>query len=117
MASRMKKRARRGSSRKRIPRKHKPNTSKTLLFPWQVAEELLISETSVLRLIALGPGSGGIRGISIGAPGSLRPRKLVHVDDLRAYIAKQRGEEAAVWEDASMESSRHAGPREEQSNE
>jgi hypothetical protein len=72
-------------------RRHRQNTSKTLLFPWQVADELLVSETEVYTLMALGAARGGIRCLIIGDAGSKKPRKLVHKDDVRIFQDFRRG--------------------------
>ena len=61
---------------------HRENKSEFALFPWQVAEQLLIAERTVYSLIAMGE----LRGMRIG-----RGRVIIHKKDLEEYVAKKRG--------------------------
>jgi len=84
------------SARKRKPRqvtpvRHRENTSTIVLYPHQVADELLVSEDEVYRQMALGIERGGIRGICLGDPNSSRPRKVIHRKDFDIFIRFKRG--------------------------
>jgi hypothetical protein len=88
--------AKKSLGKKRHPRtvtpvRHRENTSSICLFPHQVADELLISEEQVYRLMALGVEQGGLRAICLGDPASARPRKVVHREDFALYVRHKRG--------------------------
>jgi hypothetical protein len=78
--------------RKRQSVKHRVNTSAVAMFPYEVAEQLLISEAEVYKLMAIGPEHGGIRAICLGDVNSARPRKIVLRVDLDAFIEKKTGQ-------------------------
>jgi hypothetical protein len=61
------------------------------MMPYEVAEQLLISEREAYTLMALGAERGGIRAICIGSANSARPRKIVHREDFALYVEFKRG--------------------------
>jgi hypothetical protein len=79
------------AKRKRQPVKHRQNTSTIVLYPYEVAEQLLVSEAEAYKLMAIGPAAGGIRAMCLGDPNSARPRKIVHRDDFSAFVRYKRG--------------------------
>jgi hypothetical protein len=82
--------------KKRAPKKgqlvkHRENTSTIVLYPYEVARELLISEAEAYKLMALGPSHEGIRAMCLGDPAGKRPRKIVHREDLASFVRFKRG--------------------------
>jgi hypothetical protein len=71
--------------------KHRENTSTIVMYPYEVARQLLISEAEAYKQMAIGPEHGGIRAMCIGDPNGVRPRKIVHRDDLAAFVRFKRG--------------------------
>jgi hypothetical protein len=89
--SRAPKSARKRKTRQVTPVRRRENTSTIVLYPHQVADELLVSEDEVYRQMALGIERGGLRAICLGDPNSARPRKVVHRDDFALWIEYKRG--------------------------
>jgi hypothetical protein len=83
------KKSRRASTRK--PLRQRQNTSTMAMFPHEVADELLVSETVVYQEIARGPEKGGLRAVCLGDPNSSRPRKIVMRDDFAIFLRYKRG--------------------------
>jgi hypothetical protein len=70
--------------------RHRENTSAIALYPYEVAEQLLVSEPEIYRLMALGAEKGGIRAMCLGDPQGKRPRKVVHRDDFAVFVRYAR---------------------------
>jgi hypothetical protein len=60
------------------------------MMPYEVAEQLLISEREAYTLMALGPARGGVRCMNLGSESSSRPRKVIHRKDFELYVEYKR---------------------------
>ena len=71
--------------------KHRENTSTIVMYPWEVARELLLPESSIYKEMAIGVERGGLRAICLGDPSSGRPRRVVHRQDFDLWVEYKRG--------------------------
>ena len=62
-----------------------------LLVDYKAARKMLggIAQSTIEHLVALGPDNGGIASVTIGTPGSRKPRRMFRPEDLVAYVERR----------------------------
>lgn len=65
-----------------------------LLVDYKTARRMLggLAQSTMENLVALGPDNGGIASVTVGVPGSRKPRRMFRPADLEAYIERRMQE-------------------------
>lgn len=77
---------------KRPPSAVVPHGDGALLYDYRATRRMLggIAQSTLEQLVALGPNRGGIASVTVGMPGSRKPRRMFRPEDIAAFVESRR---------------------------